>query len=173
MVNLHLFIVYHKLFHLVCEKLQFKRERRAKSITTSRRWRRERSSEWHAADTCSTRWVRAPGWKFIQSHKSGFWAVSNTYCWPADPRWEPRTRRRRRRMRRTPGGAGSAGGACAAGWAGRRLAPSDPAAGHTDTPSQTHELPTNRWRRSAPITPLRTINIISDNHVGLLIRPFH
>lgn len=47
-------------------------------------------------------------------------------------------------MRRTPGGAGSAGGACAAGWAGRRLAPSDPAAGHTDTPSHTHELPTNR-----------------------------
>lgn len=26
MVNLHLFIVYHKLFHLVCEKLQFKRD---------------------------------------------------------------------------------------------------------------------------------------------------
>lgn len=47
-------------------------------------------------------------------------------------------------MRRTPGGAGSAGGACAAGWAGRMLAPSDIAAGHTDTPSQTHELSPNR-----------------------------
>lgn len=47
-------------------------------------------------------------------------------------------------MRRRPGGAGSAGGACAAGRAGRMLAPSDPAAGHTDTPSQTRELSTNR-----------------------------
>lgn len=67
------------------------------------------------------------------------WAKSDTYCWPAAPRWELRKRRRWRRRKR-PGGEDSVCGACGVGWAETMQGPSDPAepeaAGHTRTDTQ-------------------------------------